>query len=291
MKFKAKYVYSAIALLCCFVLSSKADTNRRFVQKFVRGERHIVVIIPSYNNAEWYKRNLASIFDQRYENYNVIYIDDVSTDGTYDQVCAYVKERGQEHRVAVFRNEKNMGALYGVYHAVHACDDKTIMTVVDGDDWLKHDGVFAALNEAYDDKNILMTYGQYEEYPVWKLGQCREFPQEVIEKAAYRRFYWYSSQLRTFYAGLFKRVKMEDLQLGGEFFRAGGDLSYMFPMLEMAGGRIRFMSEVSYVYNQTPFNDFKINRPIQYKNELAIRARQPYTRLDDGTARALSSDW
>jgi len=280
------------ALLCTILAtSSYADTYRRFARRLVRGERHIVAVITSYNNAAWCKRNLDSIFDQQYENYNVIYIDDASTDGTYEMVHAHVKERGQEQRVAVFRNEKNMGALYGIYHAVHALDDKTIVATVDGDDWLKHDKVFSLLNEAYDDKDVLMTYGQYEEYPEWKLGQCKDFPQEIIAKSAYRQYYWYSSQLRTFYAGLFKRVKQDDLLIEGEFVRPGCDLFYMFPMLEMAGGRMRFISTINYVYNQTPFNDFRANRPMQFKNEKIARAMPVYSRLNDEEARSLSADW
>jgi len=277
-----------LAVLAVFIY---ADTGHRFPQKLVRGERHIVVVITSYNNAAWCKRNLDSIFDQKYENYSVIYIDDASTDGTYDLVSARIKERGQDHRVAVFRNEKNTGSLYGIYHAIHACDDKTIIATVDGDDWLKHDNVLSMVNEAYDDKNVLLTYGQYEEYPEWKLGQCRDFPQDIIEKSEYRRYYWYSSQLRTFYAALFKRIRKEDLQVEGEFFKVGGDLAFMFPMLEMAGGRMRFISTINYVYNQTPFNDFRIHRPEQYKNELSIRSKPRYQRLSDEVARAIATDW
>ena len=45
-------------------------------------ERSIVVIIPSYNNVRWVEKNLMSVFEQKYENFRVIYIDDCSTDGT-----------------------------------------------------------------------------------------------------------------------------------------------------------------------------------------------------------------
>jgi len=289
----ARHGRVAVVLLCVFLGHvTHAVTDRRFARRMVRGERHIVAVIASFNNAAWYKRNLDSIFDQRYDNYHVIYIDDCSTDGTYDLVQAYVKERGQEQRVAVFKNEQNVGALCGQYHAVHACDDKTIIVTIDGDDWLKHENAFGMLNDAYDDKNVLMTYGQYEEYPEWKLGQCQALPAEVIEKVTYRQYSWRTSQLRTFYAGLFKRVKREDLiDSDGNFFKVAGDIAFMFPMLEMAGGRIRFISDIIYVYNQTPFNDFRINRPEQYRIDMMIRSRKPYGRLGDTEAHVLSADW
>ncbi len=45
-------------------------------------EKPFVFIIASYNNSEWYKNNLDSVFAQDYENYRIIYIDDASPDGT-----------------------------------------------------------------------------------------------------------------------------------------------------------------------------------------------------------------
>src|ERR1700722_4170775 len=39
-------------------------------------EKPIVIIIPSYNNAQWYKNNIESVLIQEYTNYRVIYIAD-----------------------------------------------------------------------------------------------------------------------------------------------------------------------------------------------------------------------
>lgn len=55
----------------------------------------MVVVIPSYKNAQWYECNLASVFEQTYKNYSVIYIDDASPDKTGYLVQAYVKKNGQ----------------------------------------------------------------------------------------------------------------------------------------------------------------------------------------------------
>ena len=38
------------------------------------------IITPSYNNVEWVEFNLASVLNQTYSNYRVMYIDDASTD-------------------------------------------------------------------------------------------------------------------------------------------------------------------------------------------------------------------
>ena len=55
-------------------------------------QKPIVVIIPSYKNAQWYQRNLDSVCFQNYSNYRIIYIDDCSPDGTADLVQSYIDE-------------------------------------------------------------------------------------------------------------------------------------------------------------------------------------------------------
>ena len=40
------------------------------------------IVIPSYNNEQWVEPNVASILNQTYTNYDVLYINDASTDNT-----------------------------------------------------------------------------------------------------------------------------------------------------------------------------------------------------------------
>jgi len=55
-------------------------------------EKPIVVVIPSYNNSKWCDWNLSSVFQQKYNNYRVVYIDDCSNDNTYELVTEKVKQ-------------------------------------------------------------------------------------------------------------------------------------------------------------------------------------------------------
>jgi len=81
----------------------------------VNYEKPITVIISSYNNKIWHKKNLRALFNQNYENYKVIYIDDCSTDGTGDLVKNYIKESGYEKKIRLVRNHERKGALYNLY--------------------------------------------------------------------------------------------------------------------------------------------------------------------------------
>lgn len=247
-------------------------------------EKEIVVIIPSYNNIQWYQKNLDSVRDQDYNNYHVIYIDDASKDGTGDAVQQYVKDNNIHDKITVISNQANKGALANIYEAVHSADNKAIIVTLDGDDWFAHNKVLATINNAYSDPNVWMTYGNYTHYPEQRMGSCNaSIPQNIVQQHAYRRYTWCTSHLRTFYAWLFKKIKKEDLCDEKGFYRVTWDQAFMFPMLEMAAGRWRYISETLYVYNvQNPLNDFKVRLREQLLAERAIRAKKPYVQLTQG---------
>lgn len=250
-------------------------------------ELPIVVIIPSYNNIEWYERNLNSILDQNYENFRIIYVDDCSTDGTPQAVRALINKRKAGHRVRLMCNSERRGALANIYRAVHSCKDYEIIVNFDGDDWAKDTMVLARVNQAYANPNTWMTYGQYEEFPRGKLGLCKEIPQSIVQMNAFREYDWAASHLRTFYAGLFKKIKLEDLIDSGDFFDVTWDRAFMLPMLEMAGGRHTFIRDILYVYNQaTPLNDFKKKLLRQIHYEKLIHSKPKYKKIESFSSAA-----
>lgn len=237
----------------------------------------IVVVIPSYNNKDWYRRNLISVFNQNYQNYRVIYLDDASPDSTGFLVKAFVKEKKQEHRVKLIQNEKRVGALANTYRACWLCNSNEIVAILDGDDWFSHDHVLEKLNSVYADPDVWATYGQFVYYPCGTPGWAAQVPQDIIDRNAFREHPWVTTALRTFYAGLFQKIKRRDFLYNGDFFRMSGDLAYMWPIMEMAGHHSQFISEVLYVYNvDTPINDIKQDPVTQENLGYIIRERERY---------------
>lgn len=209
----------------------------------------------------------------------------MSVDGTGEAVKAIVRRhRGRNkvnHRVDVIVNQKRMGALANLYHAIHSCEDDEIIVTVDGDDWLQHKNVLKDLNTLYSTQNIWLTHGRLIEYPNNVSAWCEPFPQHIIEKNDFRKFKC-ASHLRTFYAWLFKKIQIEDLQYEGDFFIMTWDMAMMYLMLEMAGERHAFVSNINYVYNTiNPINDNKVNANYQNFLDRLIRNMPPYSRLDD----------
>ena len=193
--------------------------------------------------------------------------------GTGEFVEAYKDKFNLGNKFSIIRNKIKVGAHENIYHAVHSCDDDEIVLIVDGDDWLARNDVLEILYGVYSDPNVWLTYGQLQRYPSGVIGTCHEIPEEVIKSNSFRSYPWTSSHLRTFYAWLYKRIKMEDIMFKGKFVPVCGDVAIMFPMLEMAGTHSRFIPEVLYIYNCDNQYSYWNNPP---KNE-EIRKNQCVT--------------
>ncbi len=240
-------------------------------------QKPIVVIIPSYKNAQWYQRNLDSVCFQNYDNYRIIYIDDCSPDGTGDLVQSYIDEHNLHEKITFIRNQTNFGAMANHYKAVWMCQDNEIVVHLDGDDWVKHNDVLARVNQEYQDSQVWLTYGQFERYPDGKKGYCRPTPPAVLQRNAFRECDWFTSHLRTFYAGLFKQIALKDFVHNGDYFRVTCDMAMFFPLVELAGPHARYINDILYVYNEeTNLNDYKRDLLAQLHCDKLIRSRSKY---------------
>jgi len=243
-------------------------------------EKPMVIIIPSYNNIEWYKKNLYSALSQNYSNFRIIYIDDNSCDGTTKAVEEYLKKNDKNRRTEHLHNTTRLGAMENLYHAIHSCDDHEIAVLLDGDDWLSHKNVLKQLNEIYSSRQIWFTHGTFIDYPMGNVSWCEPYPPEVIAQKSFRKFKC-PSHLRTFYAWLFKKIQLEDFLYEGDFIKMAWDMAIMYPLSEMAGERHYFIRETNYVYNMAnPINDNKVDPDLQNFLDRLIRNRPVYERLE-----------
>ncbi|MBK7296878.1 MAG: glycosyltransferase family 2 protein [Flavobacteriales bacterium] len=75
---------------------------------FARSEAPLVsVIIPSYNKRDYIVDTIASVQAQTYGNWELLVVDDVSTDGTVDLIREIAKS---DPRISVDVVDKNSGA-------------------------------------------------------------------------------------------------------------------------------------------------------------------------------------
>ena len=227
----------------------------------VTEEKPIVLVMRSYNNIKYYEKNLQSALNQNYANYRVIYIEDRSPDGTYDAVKGYLQRHDTKGLVTLIQNSQRLGAMANLFFASHMCRNDEIIVVLDGDDWFPHENVLKKVNQMYANPDVWMTYGQYLNVTPHgnKRGHCRLFFPRCRNVRGHP---FVTSHLRTFYAGLFKRIRLQDLLYQGRFLHVCEDNAGSFPTLEMAHGHVYFNPQILYIHNsRNPLNDFR-----RYKN-------------------------
>lgn len=274
-------------LLFFFIFCSLSTLNAIIEKKFV-------IIITSYNNAAWCVKNLETIFFQKnadntdlYQNYRVIIIDDESYDGNAEFMEHSIYAHNQQHRVTLIKNKTRARALANIYRALQLCEPDEIVFTYDGDDWLAHDGVFALINEIYQDPDVWLTYGSFINWPSNQMGYSKPVSDEIVQNQLFRKKWWLPGQLRTAYAWLFHQIQLKDLLFDGpyfqgQFFPANYDIALYYPCMEMAGFHYRYIPDVIYIRNvETPINDFKANKDIQVLGSKLIREKNVYPRLEN----------
>jgi hypothetical protein len=171
-------------------------------------------------------------------------------------------------------------ALENFYDVCIGLPSDRIVACLDGDDWLAHDRALARVQAIYDDKpDTLVTYGQFS--LAWPFGPT---PGCSDHRAPPRRDVWRASHLKTFRAGMFQRIKKQDLFFEGAFMTHTCDLAVMIPILEMAGpDRTFFNREVICIYNT---DHAQAQARVRWEMDRAhaidahIRSLPPYERID-----------
>jgi glycosyltransferase involved in cell wall biosynthesis len=227
-------------------LTTSMSAQRNLTDK---NDPFFVVFIATYNNETWAKINLESVFCQTYQNYRILCIEDHSKDNTKKIIEDYIKEKRFENKITFIANKERKGKLLNVYEGINSCKPNEIIVFVDGDDFLAHKNVLLHLSNIYKDPNVWVTYGQFRYYPSFIKGFAKQIPDSIIEQNKIRNYRWVTTHLKTFYAGLFHKIKKEDFMYNGQFFFCNEDQAYMKAMIEMAGKHSKFIDEVIYVYN------------------------------------------
>ncbi len=253
-------------------------------QSSVLSELPIVVLICSYNNAPWVAQNLESVRMQKYTNWRIIYFDDASDDGTSETVIQYLETHNLSDKCTLITHQtrgRKLKNLYTAFH--HYIDDNEIILQLDGDDWLAHDHVFSLINSIYQEHDVWLTYGNYQNVPAAAhIGQELCFmPQEIVENNQFRNINMFM-HLRTFYGWLAKQIKLPDLMsvyvpnFKSNFFPASNDAATMWAMFEMAGNHFAFIEEILYHLNRTnPLNGFKVDRRLQRRSSAELKRKIP----------------
>lgn len=243
-------------------------------------EMKFIISIPAYNVEKYIEKCLTSVKNQTDTNFKCVITNDCSEDSTLEKIQKVISE---DSRFFLINNDKRKDVMENTVTgiAIASPDDEDVIVNVDGDDWLIDENVLAKVRKVYEQKKVILTYGNYRIYPSGQKGHCSQYSQYVIDNNLYRKDAWRASHLRTFKYKLWKNIREKDLKHPeGHWMFPCADQAYMLPMLEMSGGNFHFFEEPLYTYNrETSLNANKDRAEVQRQNELIVRSREPYNKL------------
>lgn len=114
-------------------------------------ETKVSIIICSYNRANYISQALDSILEQSYIDFEVIIIDDASSDNTEEVVNRYL---ALDTRIKYFKNEKNLGIARSRNKGVILSQGEYIAMLDSDDYWLGADKLRKQIEILEADKEI-----------------------------------------------------------------------------------------------------------------------------------------
>ena len=95
-------------------------------------EELVSIIMPNYNCGKFIKATIESVLAQTYSNWEILFVDDCSTDNSLEIVKSF-----QDERIHIFKNEKNSGAAVSRNRALREARGKWIAFLDSDDLWEK----------------------------------------------------------------------------------------------------------------------------------------------------------
>lgn len=92
----------------------------------------VSIIMPSYNTAQYIEKTIKSVLDQTYTNWELIIVDDCSTDNTDEVVKNYLTDK----RIKYLKNEQNSGAAVSRNRALREAKGQWIAFLDSDDLWM-----------------------------------------------------------------------------------------------------------------------------------------------------------
>ncbi|PKI12856.1 glycosyltransferase family 2 protein [Colwellia sp. 12G3] len=265
------------------------------------------IIIAMYNVEEWIVENIAMLRQQSYQNFNVVIIDDLSTDSTINLVNDSIDDDKRFNFVInTEKKYKTRNVVDGITYANAAAED--VIILLDGDDRLFDKNALQTVADTYQKDDCWMTYGSFIRSAGRKKNN-RAYKQSVIDAHSYRQNKWLGSHLKTFKYSLWCQLNMNIFQVNdlevnnavkrcllsfnlkrwfswrkikaidlhdasGLYIKRVDDKAFSYPMLEMSGVKASFIDSPLYYYRNdvTDYSSAMRNFGVQ-------NSEKEYTRI------------
>jgi len=171
----------------------------------------VSIIMPSYNTAKFIKETVDSVLQQTYQNWELIIVDDCSSDNTDEIVATFV-----DSRIKYIKNEKNSGAAISRNKALKEAKGKWIAFLDSDDIWLS-DKLEKQIN-FMEKNNYNFSYTIYEEIDEnsKQLGVTVSGPKKITKMGMYN-YCWPGCLTVMYNADVIGLIQIEDLKKNNDY--------------------------------------------------------------------------
>lgn len=191
-----------------------------------------VFLTPSFNCKDDIQKTLFSMLSQSYQNWRAVFVDDVSNDGTGEEVLRISNQLSLGDKVKVVRREEKFGETKNTLTELKSIEDQEVVCRLDGGDWLTENDTLYYLNEVYKkyDPSVLWTNHR------WAFNNHNiSRPMTLNPGQTVYQHPWVSSHLKTFRANKLKRVpKKNFFDEKEEWIKIACDQTIFLPMMHMS---------------------------------------------------------
>lgn len=171
----------------------------------------VSIIMPSWNTADFIRESIDSVLAQTYTNWELLIVDDCSTDNTDEVVASY-----KDERIKYFKNEKNSGAALTRNKALREAQGEWI-AFLDSDDLWTVDKLEKQI-KFMNDRGYKLSFTEYEKIDEAsnKLGIYVSGPEKVNKRKMYN--YDYIGQLTMMYSAKeFGLIQIKDIKKNNDY--------------------------------------------------------------------------
>lgn len=120
----------------------------------------ISVICPVYNAEKYIDNMLDSVLSQDYKNIELVIVDDVSTDKTFEKILSRAQK---DSRINLIENDENTGPGPAKNKAIKASNGDFIC-FIDGDDWIEQGMFSSMINKQAENDSDVVVVGYFQDY-------------------------------------------------------------------------------------------------------------------------------
>lgn len=155
----------------------------------------VSVILSTYNGSKFIGRAIESVLNQNFQDFELIIIDDGSTDNTFQIINQWAKK---DKRIIILKNEKNLGVPKSLNRGLKVAKGEYVALIDDDDEWIDKDKIkkqveFLEQNHSYvlvGTKTIAVDKNNQELYRIDQAGQ-----DELIRKKMFLNNYFIQSSI------------------------------------------------------------------------------------------------